>query len=97
MEISNAKRAAEAALAYTKELVPDAKYAALEGIEFNEFKHTWNVVVGYMQEDGMPFSALAAAAVPLMEKRTYKKLALDATTLELKTMMPYDVSRATRS
>lgn len=97
MDIANAKEAAQKALEYTRDLVPGAKYAALEGIDFDDHDNTWNVIVGYLLEDDIPFSALAAATVPLMEKRTYKKLIIDSSTLEFKGMRPYDVARATRS
>lgn len=90
MDTASAREAGKAAVEILTELIPEAKYAALEGIEFNEVPNNWNVIVGYILESDIPQTALAALSNG-QGKRTYKLLVLDANTLQLKKMEPYHV------
>lgn len=95
MDVSNAKDIAEKALEYLQNLVPKAKYAALEGIEFDEAQNEWEVIVGYSQEWDIPFNATLAGVGS--NKRTYKKMYIDPNTWNLKSMMPYEPTPNYRS
>ena len=78
MDVSSAQAAAKRAVEILVELIPEARYAALEGIELSEDETSWRVVVGYVLGSTSPKSL-----------RTYKTLILDRATLELKRMEPY--------
>ena len=90
MIISDAKRVAEKALRDFTELIPDAKYVALEGIEKAEEKNAWNVIIGYVLFEDIPQTALAGIANQNRSRR-YKLLVLEDMTLNLIKMVPYDV------
>ena len=92
MNILSAKEAAAKALEYVGELFPDAKYIALEGIESSPEQDAWYVVVGYVMASDIPQMALVAANVDMRSRRTYKRLILDAGTLELRKMEPYEIA-----
>lgn len=87
MEIATAKEAASKALEYTAELIPDAKYAALEGISLDETTNSWRVIIGFVRQSDVPFSAVAALGAA--EKRVYKIMVLSARDLALIKMEPY--------
>lgn len=89
MDVSSAQAAAKRAVEILVELIPEAKYAALEGIELSEDGTTWRIVVGYVLGSDLPTTALAGLATSPRSLRTYKTLVLDSTTLELKRMEPY--------
>lgn len=91
MIISDAKRVAEKALRDFTELIPDAKYVALEGIEKAEEKNAWNVIIGYVLFEDIPQTALAGIANQNRSRR-YKLLVLEDMTLNLIKMVPYDVA-----
>lgn len=92
MNILSAKEAAAKALEYVGKLSPDAKYIALEGIELSPEQDAWYVVVGYVMASDIPQMALVAANVDMRSRRTYKRLILDAGTLELRKMEPYEIA-----
>ena len=89
MDVSSARAAAKRAVEILVELIPEAKYAALEGIELSEGETSWRVVVGYVLGSDLPATALAGLATSPKSLRTYKALILDRTTLEFKRMEPY--------
>lgn len=90
MDIRSAREAGRAAVEIVTELIPEAKYAALEGIEVNDETNSWDVVVGYVLSSEIPQAALAALSSN-QGRRTYKLIVLDKTTLELQKMEPYHV------
>lgn len=92
MDITSAKTAADKALEYVGELAPQARYIALEGIELDSDQAAWNVIVGYVMASDIPQMALVAANVDMRSRRTYKRLVLDAKTLDLRKMEPYDIA-----
>lgn len=71
------------------ELIPEAKCAALEGIELDEDGTSWRAVVGYVLSSDLPTTALAGLATSPKSLRTYKTLVLNGAMLELKRMEPY--------
>lgn len=89
MDISSAQAAAKRAVEILVELIPEARYAALEGIELSEDGASWRVVVGYVLGSDLPTTALAGLSASPRSLRTYKTLTLDGATLELKKMEPY--------
>ena len=89
MDVSSAQVAAKRAVEILVELIPEARYAALEGIELSEDGASWRVVVGYVLGSDLPTTALAGLATSPRSLRTYKTLILDGATLELKRMEPY--------
>ena len=89
MEVSSAQAAAKKAVEILVELIPEARYAALEGIELSEDETYWRVVVGYVLGSDLPATALAGLTTSPKSLRTYKTLILDRTTLEFKRMEPY--------
>lgn len=89
MDVSSAQAAAKRAVEILVELIPEARYAALEGIELNEDETSWRVVVGYVLGSDLPATALAGLTTSPKSLRTYKTLILDRATLELKRMEPY--------
>ena len=89
MDISSAQAAAKRAVEILVELIPEAKYAALEGIELSEVGTSWRVVVGYVLGSDLPTTALAGLSASPRSLRTYKTLTLDGASLELKRMEPY--------
>lgn len=89
MDVSSAQAAAKKAVEILVELIPEARYAALEGIELSEDEASWHVVVGYVLGSDLPTTALAGLAASPRSLRTYKTLILDGATLELKRMEPY--------
>ena len=89
MDVSSAQAAAKKAVEILVELIPEAKYAALEGIELGEDGTSWRVVVGYVLGSDLPTTALAGLTSSPKSLRTYKTLILDGATLELKRMEPY--------
>lgn len=89
MDVSSAQAAAKRAVEILVELIPEAKYAALEGIELSEDETCWRVVVGYVLGSDLPTTALAGRTTSPKSLRTYKTLILDGATLELKRMEPY--------
>ncbi|OUP06023.1 hypothetical protein [Collinsella sp. An2] len=92
MDILSAKEAAAKALEYVSELSPEAKYIALEGIELSPDQDAWLVIVGYVMASDIPQMALVAANVDMRSRRTYKRLILDAHTLDLRKMEPYEIA-----
>lgn len=94
MDIAATKSAARRALEYAGELIPEARSASLGGIELDESKNVWEVIIGYVLSSALPFSALAAAATPPEKQRTYKRFVLDAQSLDLQRMTPYDISQS---
>ena len=92
MDVSSAQAAAKRAVRAVEilvELIPEAKYAALEGIELSEDGTSWCVVVGYVLGSDLPTTALAGLTTSPKSLRTYKTLILDRATLEFKRMEPY--------
>ena len=89
MDVSSAQAAAKRAVEILVELIPEAKYAALEGIELSGDETSWRVVVGYVLGSDLPATALAGLTTSPKSLRTYKTLILDRATLELKRMEPY--------
>lgn len=89
MDVSSAQAAAKKAVEILVELIPEAKYAALEGIDLSEDETNWRVVVGYVLGSDLPATALAGLTTSPKSLRTYKTLILDRTTLEFKRMEPY--------
>ena len=89
MDVSSARAAAKKAVEILVELIPEARYAALEGIELSEDETYWRVVVGYVLGSDLPATALAGLTTSPKSLRTYKTLILDRTTLEFKRMEPY--------
>lgn len=89
MDVSSARAAAKRAVEILVELIPEAKYAALEGIDLSEDETSWRVVVGYVLGSDLPATALAGLTTSPKSLRTYKTLILDRTTLEFKRMEPY--------
>ena len=89
MDVSSAQAAAKRAVEILVELIPEARYAALEGIELSEDETGWRVVVGYVLGSDLPATALAGLTTSPKSLRTYKTLILDRTTLEFKRMEPY--------
>ena len=89
MDVSSAQAAAKRAVWILVKLSPEARYAALEGIELSEDGASWRVVVGYVLGSDLPTTALAGLATSPRSLRTYKTLILDGATLELKRMEPY--------
>lgn len=89
MDVSSAQAAAKRAVEILVELIPDAKYTALEGIELSEDGISWRVVVGYVLGSDLPTTVLAGLTASPKSLRTYKTLILDRTTLEFKRMEPY--------
>lgn len=89
MDVSSARAAAKKAVKILVELIPEARYAALEGIELSEDETYWRVVVGYVLGSDLPATALAGLTTSPKSLRTYKTLILDRTTLEFKRMEPY--------
>ena len=89
MDVSSARAAAKKAVEILVELIPEARYAALEGIELSEDETCWRVVVGYVLGSDLPATALAGLTTSPKSLRTYKTLILDRTTLEFKRMEPY--------
>lgn len=90
MDIASARDAGKAAVEVLAELIPEAKHAALEGIEFDGSTRTWKVIVGYMLDSDIPQTALATLG-SMRDRRTYKMLVLDEATLELQKMEPYSI------
>ena len=90
MDVRTAREAGKAAVEIITELIPEAKYAALEGIESNDEINSWDVVVGYVLSSDIPQTALATLSSN-QGRRTYKLIVLDKTTLELQKMEPYHV------
>ena len=90
MDIISARDAGKAAVDILTDLIPDAKYAALEGIESDDSTNSWRIIVGYVLGSDIPQSALAALG-NVQGRRTYKMLVLDKITLELRKMEPYHV------
>ena len=88
MDVSSARAAAKKAVEILVELIPEARYAALEGI-LSEDETCWRVVVGYVLGSDLPATALAGLTTSPKSLRTYKTLILDRTTLEFKRMEPY--------
>ena len=89
MDVSSARAAAKKAVEILVDLIPEARYAALEGIELSEDETCWRVVVGYVLGSDLPATALAGLTTSPKSLRTYKTLILDRTTLEFKRMEPY--------
>ena len=89
MDVSSAQAAAKRAVEILVELIPEARYTALEGIELSEDETCWRVVVGYVLGSDLPATALAGLTTSPKSLRTYKTLILDRTTLEFKRMEPY--------
>ena len=89
MDVSSAQAAAKRAVEILVELIPEAKYAALEGIDLSEDETSWRIVVGYVLGSDLPATALAGLTTSPKSLRTYKTLILDRTTLEFKRMEPY--------
>lgn len=89
MDVSSAQAAAKRAVEILVELIPEAKYAALEGIDLSEDETNWRVVVGYVLGSDLPATALAGLTTSPKSLRTYKTLILDRATLEFKRMEPY--------
>ncbi|OUO47819.1 hypothetical protein B5F79_03110 [Olsenella sp. An285] len=89
MDVSSAQAAAKKAVEILVELIPEAKYAALEGIELSEDETSWHVVVGYVLGSDLPATALAGLTTSPKSLRTYMTLILDRATLEFKRMEPY--------
>ena len=89
MDVSSARAAAKRTVEILVELIPEARYAALEGIELSEDETSWRVVVGYVLGSDLPATALAGLTTSPKSLRTYKTLILDRTTLEFKRMEPY--------
>lgn len=89
MDVSSAQAAAKRAVEILVELIPEAKYAALEGIDLSEDETNWRVVVGYVLGSDLPATALAGLTTSPKSLRTYKTLILDRITLEFKRMEPY--------
>ena len=89
MDVSSARAAAKKAVEILVDLIPEARYAALEGIELSEDETCWRVVVGYVFGSDLPATALAGLTTSPKSLRTYKTLILDRTTLEFKRMEPY--------
>lgn len=89
MDVTSAQAAAKRAVEILVELIPEAKYAALEGIDLSEDETSWRVVVGYVLGSDLPATALAGLTTSPKSLRTYKTLILDRTTLEFKRMEPY--------
>ena len=89
MDVSSAQAAAKRAVEILVELIPEARYTALEGIELSEDETCWRVVVGYVLGSDLPTTALAGLTTSPKSLRTYKTLILDRTTLEFKRMEPY--------
>ena len=89
MDVSSARAAAKRAVEILVDLIPEARYAAPEGIEQTEDGRSWRVVVGYVLGNDLPTTALAGLATNPKSLRTYKTLVLDGATLELKRMEPY--------
>lgn len=88
MDIPSAKEAAKKAVELLVELIPEARYAALEGIELSDDGKLWKVLVGYVRNGDVPVTALSAITNPQLP-RTYKVIELDRATLELVRMEPY--------
>lgn len=89
MDVTSAQAAAKKAVEILVELIPEARYTALEGIELSEDETCWCVVVGYVLGSDLPTTALAGLTTSPKSLRTYKTLILDRATLELKRMEPY--------
>ena len=89
MDVSSARAAAKRTVEILVELIPEARYAALEGIELSEDETCWRVVVGYVLGSDLPTTALAGLTTSPKSLRMYKTLILDEATLELKRMEPY--------
>ena len=92
MDIVSAKVAGDKAMEYVSELAPEAKCIALEGIELSSNKEVWEVIVGYALASDIPQMALVAANVDMRSRRTHKRLFIDAETLELRKMEPYEIA-----
>ncbi len=90
MDVFSARDAGKAAVSIVSELIPEAKYVALEGIESSDSDDCWNVIVGYVLSSDIPQTALAALGGS-QNRRTFKLIVLDKRTLELKKMEPYHV------
>lgn len=88
MDIPSAKNAAKKAVETVIELIPEARYVALEGIELSDNESYWEVVVGYVREGDSPVTALSALG-GTGARRTFKTLVLKRDTLELVKMEPY--------
>ena len=91
MNIASARDAGKKAVEILTELIPEAKYAALEGIESDDATNSWNVIVGYMLSSDIPQTTLDVLRSN-QNRRTYKVLVLDKSTLELNKMEPYHVN-----
>lgn len=92
MDIVSAKVAGDKAMEYVSELAPEAKCIALEGIELSSNKDVWEVIVGYALASDIPQMALVAANGDMRSRRTHKRLFIDAETLELRKMGPYEIA-----
>lgn len=88
MDIPSAKEAAKKAVETVIELIPEARYVALEGIELSDDETCWEVVVGYVREGDAPVTALSTLGGGRAH-RTYKTLVLRRDTLEFVKMEPY--------
>ncbi len=89
MDVTSAQAAAKRAVEILVELIPEARYTALEGIELSEDGASWRVVVGYVLGSDLPTTALTGLTTSPKSLRTYKTLIPDGVTLELKRMEPY--------
>ncbi len=89
MNILSAKEAAKTAVEMLIELIPDAKYASLEGIELSNDERYWNVIVGYVRSEDIPATTGLATLASTRKTRTYKLIVLDKKTLELIKLEPY--------
>ena len=89
IDVTSAQAAAKRAVEILVELIPEARYTALEGIELSEDGASWRVVVGYVLGSDLPTTALTGLTTSPKSLRTYKTLILDGVTLELKRMEPY--------
>lgn len=91
MNIASARDAGKKAVEIVTELIPEAKYTTLEGIESDDATNSWNVIVGYMLSSDIPQTTLDVLRSN-QNRRTYKVLVLDKSTLELNKMEPYHVN-----
>ena len=89
MDVTSAQAAAKRAVEILVELIPEARYTALEGIELSEDGASWRVVVGYVLGSDLTTTARTGLTTSPKSLRTYKTLILDGVTLELKRMEPY--------
>ena len=93
MDIATAKDAAKAVLDVIKELIPHADTPTLEGIEFDADENVWKVVVGFIPASALQTGMISAlASINPRGQREYRQIELDAETLELTKMVPYDVA-----